>query len=369
MSTAVMSTSALYEFGDMLYKNHNNNTGSSNNNNNNNNNNTTTTSTTNQNNINNLQQQHQKILRWGVEATQRVVGSPVPAATAATTTFHHQTISRRNSNPVAATERITMTSLVSSVSTLLLDNVREHRKLDRSQSEPAPSALISAASAKAANINTSRYKTELCRPYEESGSCKYGDKCQFAHGSHELRNLVRHPKYKTELCRTFHTIGFCPYGPRCHFIHNADEARTKLPVAANRPKPLSLPGSPFVVTGSTADSPSPTSSLSQSPTSVGSFFPQDQDVFASVTMISASSPPPSANTAFSFGQDFTSLVQLGGAAKQQSPPASPPGSVSPSGSLSPRGSPPPGTPETRLPVFNRLSSQVFALGTLTELIA
>jgi tristetraprolin len=86
--------------------------------------------------------------------------------------------------------------------------IEQHRKLDRSVSEP-----------------TSRYKTELCRPYEENGACKYGDKCQFAHGYSELRNLARHPKYKTELCRTFHTIGFCPYGPRCHFIHNFEEAR------------------------------------------------------------------------------------------------------------------------------------------------
>ncbi|KAL0969760.1 hypothetical protein UPYG_G00231920 [Umbra pygmaea] len=74
-------------------------------------------------------------------------------------------------------------------------------------------------------VNSSRYKTELCRPFEENGTCKYGDKCQFAHGIHELRSLSRHPKYKTELCRTFHTIGFCPYGPRCHFIHNAEERR------------------------------------------------------------------------------------------------------------------------------------------------
>nr|XP_032818749.1 mRNA decay activator protein ZFP36L2-A-like [Petromyzon marinus] len=74
--------------------------------------------------------------------------------------------------------------------------------------------------------SSSRYKTELCRPFEESGACKYGDKCQFAHGAYELRTLVRHPKYKTELCRTFHTIGFCPYGPRCHFIHNAEEKRS-----------------------------------------------------------------------------------------------------------------------------------------------
>ncbi|ELT95833.1 hypothetical protein CAPTEDRAFT_50343, partial [Capitella teleta] len=70
---------------------------------------------------------------------------------------------------------------------------------------------------------SSRYKTELCRPFEENGFCKYGDKCQFAHGEAELRNLNRHPKYKTERCRTFHSTGFCPYGPRCHFIHNEDE--------------------------------------------------------------------------------------------------------------------------------------------------
>ncbi|KAG7478920.1 mRNA decay activator protein ZFP36L1-like [Solea senegalensis] len=77
---------------------------------------------------------------------------------------------------------------------------------------PAPSPHIS-----------TRYKTELCRTFEESGTCKYGAKCQFAHGMDELRGLNRHPKYKTEPCRTFHTIGFCPYGARCHFIHNADE--------------------------------------------------------------------------------------------------------------------------------------------------
>jgi len=396
MSAVMMSASALYEFGDMVYKNH----GSS-----------SSSTTTNQNNINLQQQQHQKVLRWGLETSHRAVGSPVLGASSAGATFQHQTISRRNSNPVTS-DRFNVTSLVSSVSTLILDNIREqqqqqqqqqpppppaHRKLDRSQSEPAPSALLSAANAKAANINTSRYKTELCRPFEESGSCKYGDKCQFAHGSHELRNLVRHPKYKTELCRTFHTIGFCPYGPRCHFIHNADEARTKVPgtqsvatgtpAAAsatattqsvgipNRPKPLNLASSPFIVTGSTADSPSPTSSLSQSPTtSVGSFFSSEQEVFSAVAVMSASSPPPpsatcAANTAFSFGQDFTPLVHLGGTKQQSPPPASPPISTSPTGSLSPRGSPPPGTPDSRLPVFNRLSSNVMDFGGLAELLA
>ncbi|XP_033014707.1 mRNA decay activator protein ZFP36L1-like, partial [Lacerta agilis] len=80
---------------------------------------------------------------------------------------------------------------------------------------------------------SSRYKTELCRTFEESGACKYGAKCQFAHGAAELRGLCRHPKYKTEPCRTFHTSGICPYGARCHFIHNAEERRLPPPRAPN----------------------------------------------------------------------------------------------------------------------------------------
>lgn len=321
--------------------------------------------------------------------------------------------------------------------TSLVTLIEQHRKLDRSVSEP-----------------TSRYKTELCRPFEESGVCKYGDKCQFAHGYNELRNLARHPKYKTELCRTFHTIGFCPYGPRCHFVHNFEEARihnqkvsaqlgsaqpnininmnmglnplingngpaanislnlleqiaaspqvaaaaaaaaplmranslslgtptassynqpllrtnsltlanithhhhhhhqqqqqqqqqhhqhqhhsTGSVIGAPRPKPLNL--SPTFSLGSTADSISPSSSLSQSPTnSMASFFSDDQQGL-------------SATTPFSFGQDFGLL------ATRQSP--SPQGVHSPiSDDLAPR-TPSPLSPngESRLPVFNRISN-------------
>ncbi|XP_074534873.1 mRNA decay activator protein ZFP36 [Halichoeres trimaculatus] len=68
-------------------------------------------------------------------------------------------------------------------------------------------------------VSSNRYKTELCRGFQETGSCKYGSKCQFAHGEAELRGLYRHPKYKTEPCRTFYNFGYCPYGSRCHFIH------------------------------------------------------------------------------------------------------------------------------------------------------
>eukprot|EP01101_Sappina_pedata_P009925 TRINITY_DN6131_c0_g1_i1.p1 TRINITY_DN6131_c0_g1~~TRINITY_DN6131_c0_g1_i1.p1 ORF type:complete len:337 (-),score=93.05 TRINITY_DN6131_c0_g1_i1:210-1220(-) len=69
----------------------------------------------------------------------------------------------------------------------------------------------------------SLYKTELCRSFEENGNCRYGSKCQFAHGKHELRQVARHPKYKTEICKTFQNEGVCPYGLRCRFIHQTSE--------------------------------------------------------------------------------------------------------------------------------------------------
>lgn len=64
-------------------------------------------------------------------------------------------------------------------------------------------------------------QTELCRSFEEFGTCRYGTKCQFAHSLDELRPVQRHPKYKTEVCRTFATTGTCPYGTRCRFIHQS----------------------------------------------------------------------------------------------------------------------------------------------------
>lgn len=113
------------------------------------------------------------------------------------------------------------------VATDFPDVFRTHRKLDRSISEPHTNALltrsVSQSGSQSGSSASSRYKTELCRPYEENGSCKYGEKCQFAHGRHELRTVARHPKYKTDLCKTYHTTGLCPYGPRCHFIHNDEE--------------------------------------------------------------------------------------------------------------------------------------------------
>ncbi|TPX68020.1 hypothetical protein SpCBS45565_g03381 [Spizellomyces sp. 'palustris'] len=74
----------------------------------------------------------------------------------------------------------------------------------------------------------SLYKTELCRSWEETGTCRYGNKCQFAHSETELRPVDRHPKYKTEMCKTFWEKGTCPYGKRCCFIHTEKDVEKKL---------------------------------------------------------------------------------------------------------------------------------------------
>uniref|UniRef100_A0A672Z4L2 mRNA decay activator protein ZFP36 n=1 Tax=Sphaeramia orbicularis TaxID=375764 RepID=A0A672Z4L2_9TELE len=108
-------------------------------------------------------------------------------------------------------------SLTESSSTLL-SSFGHMKNLDSFPSGPVPPLLSS-----------NRYKTELCRGFQETGSCKYGSKCQFAHGEDELRGLYRHPKYKTEPCRTFYNFGYCPYGSRCHFIHEEKISGGPLP--------------------------------------------------------------------------------------------------------------------------------------------
>ena len=70
------------------------------------------------------------------------------------------------------------------------------------------------------------YKTELCNKFSETGSCRYGMICRFAHGRHELKKDVRVVKgvtWKTYLCRNYHGHTTCPYGKRCHFIHDETE--------------------------------------------------------------------------------------------------------------------------------------------------
>merc|ERR1719184_571265 len=69
-------------------------------------------------------------------------------------------------------------------------------------------------------IKKELYKTKICERWKRYQFCRYGTRCCFAHGSHELRLKPNpHPKYKTEMCKKFRA-GYCPYGSRCCFIHS-----------------------------------------------------------------------------------------------------------------------------------------------------
>jgi len=65
-----------------------------------------------------------------------------------------------------------------------------------------------------------KYKTELCKFYELTGTCKYGDNCAYAHGKENLRAKVTNTTaYRTKKCIQFFENGYCPYGNRCQFQH------------------------------------------------------------------------------------------------------------------------------------------------------
>ena len=61
-----------------------------------------------------------------------------------------------------------------------------------------------------------RFKTEMC---PHGTFCAYGEKCNFAHTTTELRPRLRSAAYKTKPCRTWAATGACPYGTRCQFMH------------------------------------------------------------------------------------------------------------------------------------------------------
>ncbi len=96
------------------------------------------------------------------------------------------------------------TSSLSSPRVPITDIIQQQQQQQQPMRIPTITTNITAPITQS-HVCVTRYKTELCRPFTETGKCKYGDKCQFSHGTKELRNLMRHPKYKTEYCRTFHT--------------------------------------------------------------------------------------------------------------------------------------------------------------------
>ena len=189
------------------------------------------------------------------------------------------------------------TSLAGTVQQITSKASVYHKKLDRSFSEPAERKCLVTVAATAVpqqqqqqggSVST-RYKTELCRSFVESGVCKYGEKCQFAHGNDELRSITRHPKFKTENCRRFHTVGFCPYGSRCHFIHNGEEEQRKFSFRYDAS-----------VSPSNCSSSNGSTSANFSPSISGAFGSSSGLVRQNASFFSDSSSPTSPNSATAF---------------------------------------------------------------------
>jgi len=109
-----------------------------------------------------------------------------------------------------------------------------------------------------------KYKTSMCKHYQQNGTCNLGLKCHFAHGPEELRTLndplpqhvpmnqqrsePRRPtpnitqnslpptiaNYKTVKCRFFEK-GFCKFAQNCGFAHGDTEIRNQ-----NSPLPQNI---------------------------------------------------------------------------------------------------------------------------------
>lgn len=70
-----------------------------------------------------------------------------------------------------------------------------------------------------------KYKTELCKNFQETGKCKFGKSCMFAHGKDEMQPKTHVGlQYKTKPCDKFTRQGFCPYGQRCCYIHEISQS-------------------------------------------------------------------------------------------------------------------------------------------------
>ena len=68
-----------------------------------------------------------------------------------------------------------------------------------------------------------KFKTEICKYWEEKGKCPYGKRCAFAHGGDEKRHKTCQKEHKISIkCINFYQNSFCAYGRRCQYKHFSD---------------------------------------------------------------------------------------------------------------------------------------------------
>lgn len=89
---------------------------------------------------------------------------------------------------------------------------RKHRAVNKNNSDETTKS----------DKEKTKYKTEMCKNWVETGKCSYSVRCRFAHGAHELAKPkveVEKEEYKSKPCAAFHQKHYCSYGVRCLFIH------------------------------------------------------------------------------------------------------------------------------------------------------
>jgi hypothetical protein len=72
-------------------------------------------------------------------------------------------------------------------------------------------------------------KTKMCKFFGQ-GSCRKGNKCQFAHSRSDLQS--RPNLHKTQLCMAFERNGTCRDGPACKYAHGQDELQANFKQAS-----------------------------------------------------------------------------------------------------------------------------------------
>lgn len=104
---------------------------------------------------------------------------------------HDYSPSRNTSRPIVSRSSISSRSPLSGVENLEEDVlVMDGILVDSNKISKSAGKFRSPVNSDSSpNSGVNLYKTELCMSWEDTGTCRYGYKCQFAHGQEEMRPL------------------------------------------------------------------------------------------------------------------------------------------------------------------------------------